>query len=183
MNAHVIRIQGSAWRPRKGGSVKLVIEVRPETQAQWVKALEMFKQRPELSVTVVAPKVDPLPKWKTHRGVERHRYEPPVYSAGEYEPNEGEVMKETVAAIKGKIPTPDTNPDHYTTTNAAGYDASGMPKADVDCPVPGCDLLFEHEGDHSAVAIVATPLLDCPLPDCNLLAGHKGKCVKKKVKA
>ena len=199
MNAHVIRIQGSAWRPRKGGSVKLVIEVRPGTQTEWVEALEMFKQRPELSVTVVAPKVDPLPKWKTHRGVERHRYEPPVYSAGEYEPNESEAMKETVAAIK------------------QGYDAIG-PKADVDCPEPKCFRGFGHDGEHNipppcpelgcqlAVghlgehAILIRPCpepkcdlsfghsglhhlfpSDCPKPDCNLLAGHKGKCVKKKV--
>ena len=55
MNATVIRIQGSAWRPRKGGSVKLVIEVRPQTQTEWVEALEMFKTRPEISVAVVPP--------------------------------------------------------------------------------------------------------------------------------
>lgn len=33
----------------------MVIEVRPGTQAEWVEALEMFKSRPELSVTVVTP--------------------------------------------------------------------------------------------------------------------------------
>ena len=146
MNAHVIRIQGSAWRPRKGGSVKLVIEVRPETQAEWVDALEMFKQRPELSVTVVAPKV----------------VSPPSTSSAVSIPQD---LRVTMTTIK----------------DTTAYDAAGMPKADVDCPVPGCDLLFEHEGDHSAVAIVATPLLDCPKGNCGMTAGHKGKCVKKKV--
>ena len=157
MNAHVIRIQGSAWRPRKGGSVKLVIEVRPETQAQWVKALEMFKQRPELSVTVVAPKLGEI----THGGITHLvSLEKPLTSV-------------TTTSHKGAV--------EYV--NMQGYSPDGMPKADVDCPVPGCDLLFEHEGDHSAVAIVATPLLDCPKGNCGMTAGHKGKCVKKKVKA
>ena len=153
MNAHVIRIQGSAWRPRKGGSVKLVIEVRPETQAEWVDALEMFKQRPELSVTVVAPKVAVAGTTVVEAS---HIYRPP-------------------GLITNTVPT-DTLILHRQ-----GYDAAGIPKADVDCPVPGCDLLFEHEGDHSAVAIVATPLLDCPKGNCGMTAGHKGKCVKKKV--
>ena len=189
MNAHVIRIQGSAWRPRKGGSVKLVIEVRPETQAEWVDALEMFKQRPELSVTVVAPK---LATAGTTVVEASHIYRPP-------------------SLITNTVPT-DTLILHRQ-----GYDAIG-PKADVDCPEPNCFRGFGHDGEHNipppcpelgcqlAVghlgehAILIRPCpepkcdlsfghsglhhlfpSDCPKPDCNLLAGHKGKCVKKKV--
>ena len=145
MNAHVIRIQGSAWRPRKGGSIMLSIMVQPDTQAQWVEALEMFASKPELSITVLAPKVA----------------SPPSTSSAVNIPQD---LKVTMTTIK----------------DTTAYDAIG-PKADVDCPVPGCDLLFEHEEDHSAVAIVATPLLDCPKGNCGMTAGHKGKCVKKKV--
>ena len=156
MNAHIIRIQGSAWRPRKGGSVKLVIEVRPETQAQWVEALEMFAQKPELSVTVVAPRT-PSVAPRTDRD-----------------------MAETVAAIKG-------NPDFVKHDfSKVAFDASGMPKADVDCPEPECNRELGHTGEHLFDGIPLPPMpsatiADCPKPDCNLLAGHKGKCVKKKV--
>ena len=211
MNAHVIRIQGSAWRPRKGGSVKLVIEVRPGTQAEWVEALEMFAQKPELSVTVVAPKV------------------PDSFIRSEVLrlPNDGEAMKETVAALKGEItshtyapagygpvtpvvttgpspvvgevthggithpvalyspPTVTTKTDNPI-TYLQGYDAFGIPKSDVDCPESMCQLDLGHPGPHDSAlgGPFETPAIpDCPKPNCNLLAGHKGKCVKKKVKA
>ena len=192
MNAHVIRISGSAWRPRKGGSVKLVIEVRPETQAQWVKALEMFKQRPELSVTVVAPKLGEI----THGGITHLvSLEKPLTSV-------------TTTSHKGAV--------EYV--NMQGYSPDGMPKADVDCPEPECFRGFGHDGEHnipprcpelgcqlavghlSAHAILIRPCpepkcdlsfghsgphhlfpSDCPKPDCNLLAGHRGRCIKKKV--
>ena len=182
MNAHVIRIQGSAWRPRKGGSVKLVIEVRPGTQAEWVEALEMFKQRPELSITVVAPKVAVAGTTVVEAS---HIYRPPGLITNTVPtdtlilhrsspPNESEAMKETVAAIKGEF-DPNFKKHNFSGVSMQGYDAIG-PKADVDCPVPGCDLLFEHEGGCSH-------LPDCPKPNCNMIAGHPGKCVKKKVKA
>ena len=118
MNAHVIRIAGSAWRPRKGGSVKLVIEVRPGTQTEWVEALEMFKQRPELSVTVVAPKVEPTNTDTIPLSV--------VLG----------VLKEPVRPHGSKASVP-----------GLGYDAIG-PKADVDCPEPLCALELGHPGGH-----------------------------------
>ena len=184
MNAHVIRIQGSAWRPRKGGSVKLVIEVRPETQAQWVKALEMFAQRPELSVTVVAPKIvehtyAPAGSGPTVPVVTTGPSDVIIFPAGTganlnlgYNASESAVMKETVAIIKGEDTT-----EPALAASQPGYDAIG-PKADVDCPEPECQLGLNHLGAH----VLGAPLRpDCPLPDCNLLAGHNGKCVKKKV--
>ena len=146
----------------------MVIEVRPETQAEWVDALEMFAQKPELSVTVLAPKVE--------TGIRQYTPEQSSLAPGE-----------TVAAIKGDPNF--KNPDFSTVpfNNAAtvpivtkveyppGYDAIG-PKADVDCPEPECDLSFGHSGEHHLFPS------DCPKPDCNLLAGHKGKCVKKVAK-
>ena len=149
MNAHVIRIQGSAWRPRKGGSVKLVIEVRPETQAEWVDALEMFKQKPELSVTVVAPYVAPVVT-----AIPDKRYDRDKSS-----------WSESPGFVKHDFSKVEMYPP--------GYDASGMPKADVDCPEPECTFGLNHVLPHS---------FPCPLSDCNLLAGHKGKCVKKVAK-
>ena len=179
MNAHVIRISGSAWRPRKGGSVKLVIEVRPETQAEWVDALEMFKQRPELSVSVVAPYVAPAVTVITDKRYDR---DGSSWSKDNrpYPNNEGDMMKETVAAIKG-------NPDFVKHDfSKVAFDAASMPKADVDCPEPECNRELGHTGEHLFDGIPLPPMpsatiADCPKPDCNLLAGHKGKCVKKKV--
>ena len=152
MNAHVIRISGSAWRPRKGGSVKLVIEVRPGTQAEWVDALEMFKQRPELSVTVVAPYVAPVVT-----AIPDKRYDRDKSS-----------WSESPGFVKHDFSKVEMYPP--------GYDAIG-PKADVDCPEPECIREFGHTEGHK----IPPRKSDCPKPDCNMIAGHPGKCVKKKV--
>ena len=117
MNAHVIRISGSAWGDRKKGSVKLVIEVRPETQAQWVEALEMFKQRPELSVTVVAPKVsDPAPK--------------PGYDA---------------IGPKADVDCPEPECGLQLGHTGEHVNAYSVTVPD-DCPKPDCNLLAGHKG-------------------------------------
>ena len=58
MNATVIKVRGWAWKERKGGTIKLAIEVHPTTEDEWLKALEMFKSKPEISVAVRAPLMD-----------------------------------------------------------------------------------------------------------------------------
>ena len=60
MNATVIKVRGWAWKERKGGTIKLVIEVHPSTEEGWLKALEMFKGKPEISVAVVPPQNAPM---------------------------------------------------------------------------------------------------------------------------
>ena len=134
MNAHVIRIQGSAWRPRKGGSVKLVIEVRPETQAEWVDALEMFKQRPELSVTVVAPYIAPavtaIPDKRYDRDESSWSGKPGYDAIGP----------------KADVDCPEPECDLSFGHSGEHHLFPIVPTLFINCTKPDCNLLAGHKG-------------------------------------
>ena len=136
MNAHVIRIQASAWGERKKGIITLNLVVRPGTQDEWFDALAMFRGKPELSVTVVAPKVDSNFQKMPFRDVVIY----PVPSP------------DTTAYDGRGMPKADVDCPEPECVLEFGHLEQHLLRANVpvvtlsNCPKPDCNLLAGHKG-------------------------------------
>lgn len=150
MNATVIKVRGWAWKERKGGTIKLVIEVHPSTEEGWLKALEMFKGKPEISVAVVPPQNAPMA------------------------PDFNEMLRNYEKAAAAIPPPPEPviiTTDH---TNTPKVDT----RYDRDQSSYSKTELVETLQDLKE-AIIAAPSTS-GLCECGLIAGHKVKHVRKK---
>ena len=132
MNAHVIRIQASAWGERKKGIITLNLVVRPGTQDEWFDALAMFRGKPELSVTVVAPVADPNFQKMPFRDVV-------IYPV----PN-----PDTTAYDGRGMPKADVDCPEPECNKELGHTGAHVPlnTTFAPCPKPDCNLLAGHKG-------------------------------------